>query len=717
MGWQRRAPLLLPAGAALFGLVAFTGELTVAQPLNDQAQHFQMVRSAVQQLHEGHPLPLDGWYPYLNLGMPLFSHYQSLSHVLTAYVSQLFGADATERWAAYLLLALFPVSVYAGARLLGWDRWSAGCAAFLTPLLVSVTGYGFEQSAYLWRGYGLWPQEWGMFLLPLSWGLTWRAVNGEGRLRYALAAAALGLTIALHFIIGYLAILSVGVFVLAVVRQLPRRVLRAAIVVVGAALVVSAILVPLVVGDGFLNRSEFDQNTYWYDSYGAPQVIGWLFTGQVFDAGRFPVVSPLVLLGTGVCLVRWRDQRSRAVLGLLVLSLVLYSGRPTFGLLLNLLPGMSDVQLNRYVMGVQLAGDLVAGVGLAWLGTAVVAGVRSRWPTTASPRALLPLTAALLTAAVVLTLPAWVDRASFARQDAAWTSGQASTDSTDGASLDVLLDDVKRFGGGRTYAGMPNNWGRDYTIGSVPVYTYLADQDVDEVGWPLRLFAIAADNEAYFDQYDPAQYQLYNVRFLVMPVGMQPPVAAQLVATSGRHRLYQVVTSGYVQLVDTSGTITADRSDMARQMQPYLHTQQFQRGVIATVAFPGAGAPHPTQPYPAPALSTSGSSTDVLDQPADGYFGATVHATRKATVMLKVTYDPGWHVTVDGTTAAATYMVVPGFVAVTVPPGDHSVVFEYRSFSAYPLLLGLGVMALIALGIVPWAWRRRQWVRTRLRRR
>ena len=56
----------------------------------------------------------------------------------------------------------------------------------MAPLLVSATNYGFEQRSYTWFGLGLWAQLWGMFLLPIALGLTWRALRGRGSL--ALAA-------------------------------------------------------------------------------------------------------------------------------------------------------------------------------------------------------------------------------------------------------------------------------------------------------------------------------------------------------------------------------------------------------------------------------------------------------------------------------------------------------------------------------------------------
>ena len=104
------------------------------------------------------------------------------------------------------------------------------------------------------------------------------------------------------------------------------------------------------------------------DSYGAGKVLGWLFTGGLFDHERFPIVTLLFFAGVVVCAVRARhDLRARALLGAFALSLLLFFGRPTLGPLLDLLPGFKDVQIHRFVMGVHLAGIMLAGVGLAWL--------------------------------------------------------------------------------------------------------------------------------------------------------------------------------------------------------------------------------------------------------------------------------------------------------------------------------------------------------------
>jgi hypothetical protein len=386
----------------------------------------------------------------------------------------------------------------------------------------------------------------------------------------------------------------------------------------------------------------------------------------------------------------------------MALSVVLFSGREPFGFILNLLPGNADLYLSRYMMGIQLAGDILAGVGLAWAGEAAVHLARTWRPSVR----LTPVAAGLMAAAVLLTLPAWFNRAAYAASDSASIAVQVDNDQTDGAALDVLINEINARGGGRTYAGLPGNWGQQYDIGQVPVYAYLADNDVDEFGFTLRTPSLTADNEAYFNQNDPAQYQLYNIRYILMPTGMTPPVPATLLASSGRHRLYLVATSGYLQVVDTAGIIEANRSDMASQMQPFLKSAAFQQGELSTVAFNGGAAAPPTLPVGATPNSAPGTSTDVLAEAQNGYFAGNVIANRTAAVVLKVTYDPLWQVTVDGH-AAKPYMVVPGFVAVTVGPGQHTVVFQYVPYSHYAVLLGIGAMTLLLLALGPRIWRRK----------
>jgi hypothetical protein len=92
----------------------------------------------------------------MGLGSPQFLHYQSLPAMLTALTGLLMGPDAAFRWTLYLLMAVGPVAIYASGRLLGAGRPAAAAAAEMSPFLVSKTGIGYEQNAYVWIGYGVW---------------------------------------------------------------------------------------------------------------------------------------------------------------------------------------------------------------------------------------------------------------------------------------------------------------------------------------------------------------------------------------------------------------------------------------------------------------------------------------------------------------------------------------------------------------------------------
>jgi Gpi18-like mannosyltransferase len=695
--WPRWMPLALVGLSCLFCLVVLRGETSPAPNLNDSAFHLQMVRWADGQIGEGR-VPLDGWYPYLSLGSAQFHHYQSLPHTVSAYAARATGASDEHAyvWLLYLLLALWPIAVYWGARLLGWGRWTAAAAAAVSPLIVSASGYGYEHGSYTWRGYGVYSQLWGMWLLPLAWGLTWRAVT-RGRY-FAAAAAALAFTVACHFITGYLALLTVGVWVLVAGHGFLRRLARAAVIVVGSLLVALWVLVPLVGDTKWTSRSEYYKGTFFNDSYGARKVLGWVFTGRLFDDGRFPVVTLLFYTGAVLCILRARkDPRARALLGAFALSLLLFFGRPTLGPVLDVLPGFGDVQIHRFVVGVHLAGIFLAGVGLAWF-----MGLAFRVLRSLAPQRHAAATAAAAVALGIGALaPAWIERAFYDRHGAVLIRAQQAADATDGRDLDKLVAIVKARGDGRVYAGLRANWGREFKVGYVPVYAWLADRDVDVIGFTFRTIAsLSTDVEAAFDETNPAQYQMFNIRYVILPPDRRPGVPATEIARSGRYRLWRVGTTGYFQVVDRARSVGANRMDVEVATRDFRTSDLASRAIYPGVAFAGARGPTPTFAGSTPPGGPPGTIITQREALQNGVFLASVDASRRAVVLLKASYDPRWTATVDGRPAKPS-MMAPSLVGVEVPEGKHLVVFRYKPYAGYPVLLAIGAITLLGLTFVP----------------
>jgi hypothetical protein len=677
------------AAAVGWNLVSMRAQTVPVAYLNDSSLHEQMVRFATSQLRAGH-LPLSSWFAFLGEGSPQFLHYQSLPAILTGAVGLLVGPDVAFRWSLYLLWSLWPVSVYASARLFGAGRPAAAASAAMAPFLASVAGVGYEQHAYVWTGYGVWTQLWASWTLPLAWGLCWRAIrDGRGYLRAVLFTA---LTVALHFETGYLALSVLLVWPLVAGRPLGARVRRAAVLLAGSLLAAAWVIVPLLAQREWAAVNEPLQGTGLVNGYGARQVLDWLFSGQLLDHGRLPVVTVLAAVGLGLAWLAWsQDADARALLAALATCLLLSFGRTTFGSLADVIPGSGDLFFRRFMMGVQLAALLLAGRGAAWLAAGSLRRLQAhapRWPPGLAP-------AAVLVAGIAVLAPAWLKLGAADRLNSSAVSAQQRADDTEGAQLDRLIAVITRDRGGRTYAGMPSNWGQSFTVGAVPVFKYLESRDIDEVGYTLRTASLMTSPEYDFDQNDPADYRLFAIHYLILPTRARPPVPAQLKLQAGPYALWTLDDGGYVQAGRIVGEISANRTNLGARSTSVLHSHLAQHGDYLRVAYgrPGGRAPRLPELSPTTPAGTVPTESDRLQH---GRIAASVRMRRSGIVVLSASFDPGWTATVDGH-RQRTEMVAPALVATTVPAGTHRIIFRYRGWQDYPLLFALGAAALVAL--------------------
>lgn len=692
--WAVLAPWGLVALVVGFNLWVLRDERIPTQSGNDSEIHRNMVQWAVQRIQSGH-LPLDGWFPDFGLGFPQFHQYQSLPHVVAAYVATVFGVDTTYFWSLYLLLALWPICIYLSLRLFGFSRWTGAAAAVVSPLIVTggasgLTNFGYEWGSYVWQGHGVWAQLWGMWLLPLSLALTWRAIARGGSV--TAAAVVTGLAIACHFLTGYLALVAIGVWLLVTPNRLRQRLLRGVIVIVGSLAAILWVIVPVFADSAYAIYTNYPRGSVWYDSYGAGKITELLVTGKLLDAGRFPIVTILAAIGAAVSVMRARrDEKSRAVVGFFVASLLLTFGRRTFGAIADLLPQARNLYFPRFIMGVQLGAIVFAGIGLAWLGESAVALARSRrW------RLRPALVGAIATVALLAALaPAWTERAAYESNGARLMAEQRAEDKRGGKDLAELAA-LTVGSEGRIYAGTPSGGGTT-KVQFVPLYAELINRGYDTFGDFLRVSSLSTATESLFFP-SPAQLDLDGVRWVITLRAQPPPLRVHFVARRGVLRLWRLdASTGYLAVVDTVGpSIAADADNIKDRMAPVVHSRTLGDMRLPTVAFDGARAASPTVPAGTTVEPPAGAVLEQTAAPDDGKFRGVVTARRPAVVLLKSSFHPRWHVTVDGKPATPEF-VAPTFVGVKVSPGEHVVAFTYEPYPHYLVLFLLSVVAIAAL--------------------
>jgi len=370
--------------------------------------------------------------------------------------------------------------------------------------------------------------------------------------------------------------------------------------------------------------------------------------------------------------------------------------------------------MHRFMVGVDLASVLLAGVGLAAVAQLVAAGLRlGVWRVHRNLAKPAVVWSVIAVAVVAALAPAWSEVRRYDLDGATLIRYQRAYEALDGADFKALVLDAERRGGGRIYAGMRATWGQNYRIGSVHAFAELEDYDADTVGYPFRTIqALSTDVDASFEDALVAQFEILNIKYMIMPTYLQPTVPTTLIASRGRHRLYEVATTGYLQVADVIGSITANRTNIGSASYNFRHSDLATRNTYPSVAFNGGEAAPQTYTDVSPPSGAPGAVLEQSNDSANCAFAGTVRADRPAAVVLKESFDPRWTVTVDGV-AAKPVMLAPSFVGVEIPAGTHEIAFRYKEYPNYPLLVLIGALTAIALAVVP----RRKWIAERLRQR
>ena len=263
---------------------------------------------------------------------------------------------------------------------------------------------------------------------------------------------------------------------------------------------------------------------------------------------------------------------------------------------------------------------------------------------------------------------------------------------------------------GRVYAGLTAKWGKDYKVGAIPMYARFTGAGLDTLGHLYQALSLNSDLQVLFDDSRQAQYDLFNVRYVVTPVDWTVPSYYKPLADFGRHRLYQVETTGYFDLVGSDLAFAGDKSELYPAAAGWL-----QSGLVGARQHPsvflGGGVPDGRAVLPlsraeqviaqlSPEAGVARGRVISETVESDAY-AADVEVARDSMVMLKATYHPNWHATVDGV-EAPTVMLMPSYVGVPVAPGLHHIRLEYRAGSLRGILLAVGLLTLLLVAVGEW---------------
>jgi hypothetical protein len=626
--------------------------------------------------------PFDFWVPQLELGFATFVHYQNLPHLAVVGIHRLlfglvdlFTVFNLVRW---LLLVTFPLTVLWSMRRMGFGVAQSALAGAAASLLSTPFLYGFDYASYVWRGFGMYTQLWAMHLAFIGLAAVHTViVRGRGHL---LAIVALSMLVLSHLMYAYMLAITIGVLFLALVRRTQWRaqVRDLGLVTVFVLVITSYMWVPYLQLSAYLSVSPYLQPEK-YDGLGAPKVLTFLFSGQLFDDGRLPILTFFLGLGIVYVLLQ-RTRMGIAAVALFVVWLVLYFGRPTLGVLVDLLPLHETLFIHRFIGGVHLAGIVLIGLGAGWLWELAMRSWRPWVP------------AALAVSAAVLLWAPIQERAAFYLQNLDWMQQTRAAIEGD-ADAQAMIDAVRALPAGRTFAGLRTDYGPSMNFAipfnSVRFSDLLIFDQVESLTPPYNSLSLSSDLLWDFNYQRAEDYDLFNVRYAILPADLAAPSFLAPIKRTQRYALYAAPTSGYSEYVTvTKRDAIATSTALVRANRPWvLAADRTARGFIQW-------------DYPATSVKGAPSApscrgTSVRDDSIrSGRIDVVAACDTPGTLLIKVTYDPGWHVTVDDV-PADTFLLSPAYLGVTVPAGTHSVAARYTTAPSKMPLLILGLLALV----------------------
>jgi hypothetical protein len=688
---------------------------------------------------EGYSLPV--YYSHLPQ-MSIVSSYNMLVKPVTNLFGMNYSLYQYYNLTKYLLLCLFPLSVFFALRLVGFSYFGSGIAAWLSGNFSTDGLYGIDPTSFLWRGWGLTSQLYAQVYFPLAIAYVYKAlkevsVNGkETKVKYLnknslLAIVFLILTLSGHLGIGMLVLISTVPFFFMDLNKihLINRFKTLLIIYLATLGILSYWIIPIFSLNNYHMVSPWDP-LWKFNSYGWYEVIRQFIQGEAFDWNRTPIITYIIIFGFFIIL---SNSQYFTFALLFVLWFLLYFGRTTWGGLVDLIPGMKDYHQHRFIVGLQLSAlFLLPAVfeysitlfkltfGRIFASLSLIKIRLSKNTFLIGQNITIGILMLISTSAVVYyTVGRTLD---YAQSNNKWIYEANNAYNFDVSNFDNLRKYIESQPKARIYAGRPGNWGKDFRLGSSQIYMLFGALGYDISQFLPETWSPLSENEQNFDERNAADYDLLNLKYIVAPKNQGFTEKAVLDKKFGPFELYQVPTTGWFDVVTSPMMVKTDKThfinivhywhrSFARRwkMHPIItvekndkpptgvskilhmldevnYKEEYQDGSLSTEKNIWADYPF-IFPESTPSSTISKEIVDkqkysaVIEVPQD---------CKNCLVMFKMSYHPSWRVKVDGE-ARTKLAVFPFYNAVAVTPGVHTVEFSYHPNTLKTVLLYLTI--------------------------
>lgn len=666
------AAYLLLTFTLCFGWWVFSHELRfVDVQYSDVAFHLSVLK-ALDAAVTGGQNPLDFWYDTTPYGFALFRSYQYLPY-LFMYGFYALASEYVSLWMVLIgstcLLAstALPLSIFFSMRLLGARLIECAFAAALSVLIADGSEYGMGLQNYTFGTVGIITQLWALVFLFLAIAASFRYIRDGSNLGTALLFSFL--TFGSHVVAAVVVAICAATFSIGTLIE-KRQFNRRPFVFFSLFLAVTAHQWWFVLTDGpFIHRSLLEP-AWKYEGRGVAYLVDLFWSGELFDRGRFPAITLMLLVAGVYNCVYWMRVRTRPggafyayAVPLFLFFFSLCAGRQLWGWLLNLLPVLQSLHIHRFSIAVHLFGIVIVSCGAGALAHHFAATrVRKVFITLLFLAALYPA-ATERSRMIVEAHKRQRDTATLISQD---------------TGLQDMLQALAKLPYGWTYIGSKTSWQSDLLVaGYIPLDLMTSTRGIPTVGGILyHAFSLAGETLFDFNPNNPAHFDLFGIRNVVSPATWQGVSGFTHVGTFGRYALW--TRASHMMFV-------GDRQ-FAPESEFRKHTD-FVR--IFVQRFAGRQS------------EDGGFEHQSMREP--WRFDGEVTMHKAGTVVAVEGYHPGWKAFVDGQ-PASTRRVTPGLVAVDVPEGRHTVSFAYQGSSLkFALLcLSIGIIGIaLKLGTLP----------------